>query len=184
MVRIEVTKVILTRGDDWALVEYRSANASGKFGGKFGCHVGRIVPGQFYTGTLTVKRDRQGREKKSFKGHPLSREAHALKSAFKNAGITYPDRSALFSTLKLKDLLFALEHQKHSRLTAVPKIGRKKVARLYDAFAQVQSELSQTAELDRACPALCKYLSKKQMNRKERLTSNTIVKRSFLMSKP
>ena len=164
MVRIEVTKVILTRGDDWALVKYRSINASGTFGGKFGCNNARIVPGQYYTGNITSKRDRSGQKKTSFNGHPLSREAHALKAAFKHAGITYPDRSALFSTLKLKDLLFALENQKHSRLMSVPKIGRKKVARLYTAFEQVKGELSQSAELGRDYPQLCKYVNKKQMD--------------------
>ena len=37
MVRIEITKVILSRGDSWALVKYRTAESHGTFGGNFGC---------------------------------------------------------------------------------------------------------------------------------------------------
>ena len=162
MVLIEVTKVIVTRNDVWALVEYRSANTSGTFGGKFGCQVGRIVPGQFYKGKITSKRDRQGRSRTHFTGRPAAPKAHALKAQFDIIGVKYARRSALFSHLKLEELLFALEHRKHSRLMAVPTIGRNTVGLLYIAFDQVREELYRGDKLQSAYPNLFAYLSAKQ----------------------
>lgn len=84
MVKIEVTKVILTRSEDWALVKYRSVDGAGTCGGKFGCQASAIVPGQWYRGKLTLKRTRAGPKKCSFVGLPVSRTAHALKTSFQS----------------------------------------------------------------------------------------------------
>ena len=53
MVKLEITKVILTRSEEWALVSYRTQHASGTCGGKFGCHVSLIVA--VFPGHLSVQ---------------------------------------------------------------------------------------------------------------------------------
>ena len=102
MVKIEVTKVILTRSEDWALVKYRTANKNGTCGGKFGCRASTIVPGQVYCGKLAIKRTRNGTNKCSFVGLPASRTAHALKKSLQQNGISYNDRATLFAKVAEK----------------------------------------------------------------------------------
>ena len=46
MVKLVITKLILTRGEDWALVEFQTKNDKGTCGGTFGCNVSSIVIGQ------------------------------------------------------------------------------------------------------------------------------------------
>ena len=164
MVRLEVTKVILTRGEDWALVQYRTTERHGTCGGKFGCNASQIVPGQFYRGNITLKRTRGGDRKCAFVGLPISRTAHALKFALKNEGIGYADRSAIFSHMKPFDsLLHALKHRSSTALMDVPKIGRKKLARLYSAYDAVATELHMSFELSKTLPKLHAYMSEKQL---------------------
>lgn len=164
MVRMEITKVILTRGEDWALVEYRTKEGRGTCGGKFGCSAAQIVAGQFYSGMFTSKRARDGSQKRAFKGSPLSRLAHALKFAFKQQGIGYVDRSAIFSHMKPFDsLIHALKERKSASLMNVPKIGRKKLMRLYSAYDSVSKELNVSMEFSKVFPKLHEYMSKSQM---------------------
>ena len=164
MVKLEVTKVILTRGEDWALVRYRTADSSGTCGGKFGCSAVQMVPGQFYRGTITQKRTRNGDRKCAFKGAPISRTAHALKAALKAQGIGYMDRSAIFTHMKPFDsLLHALKNRQNASLMDVPKIGRKKLARLYAAYDAVSNELNMSMEMSKTFPQLHAYMSEKQL---------------------
>ena len=88
MVRIEITKVILTRGESWALVEYRTTEGRGTFGGNFGCNAATLVPGQVFRGVITTKRIRTGAKKYSFKGIPTNRSEHTLKASLKAAGLS------------------------------------------------------------------------------------------------
>lgn len=175
MVLVEVTKLILTRGDNWALVQYRTKEQRGSCGGVFGCAVASIVPGQIYRGTFTEKRTRSGDKKLSFKGTPVSRVAHALKTALKQQGISYPDRSAIFSNLKpLNTLLYTLKHKRSQDLMAIPKIGRKKLARIFSAYDAVHSELDQTKDFGQALPTLAKYMSRKQLEAALRWKNNSM----------
>ena len=164
MVKMEVTKVILTRGTDWALVEYRTSEGRGTCGGQFGCNAAQIVPGQFFRGKIALKRTRNGDRKQSFNGTPVSRTAHALKFALKREGIGYIDRSAIFSQMKPFDsLLHALKHRNSSALMNVPKIGRKKLARLYSAFDAVAQELTMSVAMNKTLPNLHGYLNDNQL---------------------
>ena len=164
MVKLEITKVILTRGEDWALVNYRTKDGRGTCGGQFGCNTNEMVPGQFYRGTLTMKRTRNGDRKCAFKGAPISRTSHAFKSALKKQGIGYMDRSAIFSHMKpFESLLSALKHRKSAELMNIPKVGRKKLARLYAAYDAVERELSMSMELSKTLPKLHSYLNEKQL---------------------
>ena len=163
MVLLEVTKVILTRGEDWALVEYRTKEARGSCGGNFGCAVSHIVPGQLYRGALTQKRTRTGTRKTAFKGTPATRTSHALKAALKLQGVHYPDRSAIFAHIKpLSALMYALKHRRHATLMAVPKIGRKKLSRIFAAYDAIAADLQVSEDMSGAFPKLHAYMSKKQ----------------------
>jgi hypothetical protein len=163
MVRIEITKVILSRGDHWALVEYRTAQGRSTFGGNFGCLADTLVPGQIFKGDITVKRDRTGRKKVSFKGVPVARRDHALKHALKTAGINWTDRAALFAQYNpVSGLFAALKDQKSAELMSIQKIGRKKLQRMYSAYAAIAQELSMSLELSKALPALHRYLNENQ----------------------
>lgn len=165
MVKLEITKVILTRSEEWALVSYRTQHASGTCGGKFGCQVSLIVPGQYYSGKLQQKRGRDGQTKCSFVGGPVNRTAHALKAAFKQQGLSYPDRAALFAHFKpVETLVSVLQRQKHQELMAVPKIGRKKLQRLYLAYQSVSQELNLSLEMSKTLPSLHAYLNTNQRN--------------------
>lgn len=164
MVKIEVTKVILTRGEDWALVEYRTTDGRGTCGGKFGCNAAHMVSGQFYRGTFATKRTRGGDCKQSFKGAPVSRTAHALKFALKREGINYTDRAALFSHMKpFSDFMNALKHRMSSSLMSVPKIGKKKLKRLYSAYDSVSKELNMSLEFSKVFPQLHEYMNNNQL---------------------
>ena len=68
MVKIEITKVIQTRGEEWALVKFRNATTEGTCAGNFGCPGLQIVPGQVYKGNLTQKRSYDGTLLTRFKG--------------------------------------------------------------------------------------------------------------------
>jgi hypothetical protein len=165
MVKIEVTKVILTRGNDWALVEYRTSETRGTCGGRFGCAPSQMVPGQMYRGSITIKRTRNGDRKKAFTGVPISRTAHALKAALQHNGIGYVDRSTIFSHMKpLDSLLFALKTRKSAELMTIPKVGRKKLARLYMSYDSVSTEIDMSYEMSKTLPKLNSYLSEKQLN--------------------
>lgn len=163
MTVIEITKVILSRGEHWALVEYRTAESRGTFGGNFGCLADTLVPGQIFKGTITIKRDRTGRKKVAFKGVPKSRQEHALKHALKTSGINWTDRAALFSQFKpVSRLISAMKERRSAELMSVQKIGRKKLARIYSAYDAVSSLLSMSMELSKTLPTLDRYLNENQ----------------------
>jgi len=163
MVKIEVTKVILTRSEEWALVKYRTADSSGTCGGKFGCRASAIVPGQVYSGKLSTKRMRNGPNKCSFVGLPSSRTAHALKGSFHRNGISYNDRAAIFSSIKpLDKLLAALKNKKHEQLMNVAKIGRKKLKRMYLAYESISAELGVSLQMSTTFPLLHSYMNANQ----------------------
>jgi len=160
MPRIQITKVILTKGDKWALIEYRTAEDSGKVGGTFGCLADTLVPGQYFKGS--IKRDRQGRGK--FVGVPISREDNSLKHALKKAGINWTDRAALFAKYKSSKMLFsALENKKSRELMSIQKIGRKKLERIYGAYDMISNELSMSKIIAQTLPSLNAYLNKNQV---------------------
>mgnify|MGYP006075855259 CR=1 FL=1 len=163
MVKIEVTKVILTRSEDWALVKYRSVDGAGTCGGKFGCQASAIVPGQWYRGKLTLKRTRAGPKKCSFVGLPVSRTAHALKTSFQRNGISYTDRASIFSAIKpLDTLLSALKNKKHQQLMNVAHIGRKKLSKLYVAYDAIANDVSVSLQLSKTFPLLHSYMNANQ----------------------
>jgi len=163
MVRIEITKVILTRGESWALVEYRTTEGRGTLGGNFGCNAATLVPGQVFRGVITTKRIRTGAKKYSFKGIPTNRSEHTLKASLKAAGLSWPDRAALFAAFKpVSGLFAALKNRRNAELMAVQKIGRKKLLRMYKAYDSVATELTMSAELSKALPKLHAYLNENQ----------------------
>jgi len=163
MVRIEITKVILSRGENWALVEYRTPESRGTFGGNFGCLSDTLVPGQLFKGDITCKRDRTGRKKVSFKGVPVARQDHALKHALKVAGLNWTDRAALFSAFKPSSGLFsALKARRSSELMSIQKIGRKKLQKMYTAYDAIAHQLSLSLELSKTLPSLHRYLNENQ----------------------
>lgn len=162
--KIEVTKVILTRSEEWALIRYRTSDSSGTCGGKFGCRASEIVPGQLYRGTLTTKRTRNGPPKSSFVGLPVSRTAHALKTSLQRNGISYMDRAAIFAAVKPLDMLLgALKNKKHQLLMNVPNIGRKKLQKLYSAYQVVAVEVNLSLQLSKTFPLLHNYMNTNQM---------------------
>lgn len=163
MVLVEITKVILTRGETWALVEYRTQDSSGTFGGNFGCNGDTLVTGQVFKGKITFKRDRTGVKKKSFKGVPVSRQEHSLKYALKRAGINWPDRARLWNAFKPISRLFnVLKTRKNSELMSVQKIGRKKLAKLYAAYDSIAQELNMSDSIAKTLPSLHAYLNENQ----------------------
>ena len=164
MVVIEITKVILSRGDSWALVEYRTKDGSGTVGGKFGCHTDALVAGQYFKGTITSKRDRYGKIKKSFKGLPVSRIENSLKHALKVNGINWSDRATIFSSIKPLNRLisFLKTHSGVSELMALPQIGRKKLSRIYSAYDSVAETLNHSMEMGKTLPSLAAYLNENQ----------------------
>lgn len=164
MVVIEITKVILSRGDEWALVQYRSKNGSGTFGGVFGCHTDALVAGQYFKGTITSKRDRSGNMKKAFKGLPVSRIENSLKHALKVNGINWTDRATLFSSIKPLNRLISILKNRNcmSELMALPKIGRKKLFRIYSAYESVAETLNHSMEMGKTLPSLSTYLNDNQ----------------------
>jgi hypothetical protein len=163
MVRIEVTKVILTRGEDWALVEFRNADTKGTCGGNFGCSTSQIVPGQIYKGTLSMKRVRTGGRKCSFKGTPYSRTNHALKAAFNAHGIGYKDRAAIFMRMKpLSTLINALAKKRSAELMDIPKVGRKKLLKMYSAYDSIATEINSSEQMSKRLPSLHSYMNENQ----------------------
>jgi RecD/TraA family predicted helicase len=161
--KLEITKVILTRGEDWALVEFRTTETKGTCGGNFGCSNSQIVPGQIYKGNMTMKRMRSGGRKCSFKGAPVSRVTHALKAAFKAQGIGYKDRSAIFMAMKpTTSLINALEKKRSAELMNIPKVGRKKLLRMYTAYDSVATELNASTQMSQRLPGLHAYMNENQ----------------------
>ena len=163
MTIVQITKVILTRGDNWALVTYRSKDESGTFGGNFGCLADTIVRGQCFKGKITSKRDRTGKMKMSFKGLPVSRIENSLKHALKVNGINWTDRATIFSGVQpLKRLLSILKSKSSTELMSLPKIGRKKLNRMYLAYDSVAEQLSHSVHLSGSLPTLNTYLNQNQ----------------------
>lgn len=165
MVKLVITKLILTRGEDWALVEFQTKNDKGTCGGTFGCNVSSIVIGQTYNGILNKKRTYNGALKTAFKGMPACRTTHALKAAMHHTGIGPKDRQTIFSYYKgTEKLLSALKHKRSAEIMQLPGIGRKKLENIYKAYASISDQLAASNELSKVFPSLCQYLSKKQRN--------------------
>lgn len=165
MTTIEVTKFILSRGEDWALVKYRTASGvSGTCGGRFSCQTYAIVPGQYYVGRLSKKRSRSGEMQTNFSGRPKCRRAHAFKKALKDAGINYLDRATVFSGVKpLKRLFHLLESNKKTELSQLPSIGKKKLARIFEAYGQFKMKLIPYEVMQRMLPSLFEYMNENQI---------------------
>jgi len=162
--KLEIVRIFCTRGADWALVSYRDASGQiSKCVGTFGCSGAEMVPGQIYTGRMSKKRKRDGSFESKFNGRPVNRTSHALKRALSQQKLNFADRSALFSTLRdVKTIINALENRQHSTLMSVPKIGKKKLQKMYDAYTIIRPELSRSSSLKKALPSLFEYLSASQ----------------------
>ena len=128
MVKIEVTKVLQTRGDEWALVKFRNADTNGVCAGNFGCACQQIVPGHIFNGKLSQKRSYDGQLKTRFKGKPVDNISHHFKSALQTKGVNWTCRDVLFKKFKpIKKLFDVIEHKRWSQLTSLQKIGKKTV---------------------------------------------------------
>ena len=185
MVCIEIIKVILTRGEDWALIEYRCGDKTGSLGGKFGCQSDTLVSGQVFKGDLTFKRQRSGEKKLSFKGIPASRHVHILMYELKNAGVNYTDRLALFSNFnKVSELFNALKHRHSSELMSIPKIGRKKLGRIYAAYDSARDELSMSHQLSKHLPTLRSFMDEKKLSYVIKWKENIVKFMKFVVHDP
>ena len=165
MVLIEITKVINAQYGNWALVEYRTKDGTrGVCGGKFGCDACYIVAGQIYRGNISRKRTPDGRVRASFnQGKIVSPEAHLLKYAFNMHGIGYKDRAAIFSRMKVKELIYALQEKKSAELMSIPKIGKKKLLDMYASYETVRMQLDASARLYKQFPLMCNSVSREQL---------------------
>lgn len=165
MVRIEVTKVLQTRGDEWALVKFRNADTNGVCAGNFGCACQQIVPGHIFNGKLSQKRSYDGQLKTRFKGKPVDNISHHFKSALQTKGVNWTCRDVLFKKFKpIKKLFDVIEHKRWSQLTSLQKIGKKTVQNIESAYCSIQSIIKRSTNLARQFPILTKYMSKSQLD--------------------
>jgi len=165
MVKIEVTKVLQTRGDEWALVKFRNADTNGVCAGNFGCSCHQIVPGHLFNGKLSQKRSYDGQLQTRFKGKPVNNISHHFKAALKTSGINWTCRDILFKTFKpIKKLFDVIEHKRWGQLTSLPKIGKKTVQNIECAYYNIQSIIKRSSTLARHFPLLAKYMSKPQLD--------------------
>jgi len=164
MTKIQITKVIQTRGDDWALVKFRNADTEGTCAGYFGCPNVAIVPGQIYLGKLQQKRSHDGTLLTRFKGKPAQRMIHRLQYALKSEGVTWGMRDAITSTFKpIKKLFDVIEHKRWSQLTSLPGIGKATLKKVEKAYESIKSILERSNTLECQFPALAKYMSNEQV---------------------
>ena len=164
MPKIQITKVIQTRGDDWALVKFRNAETEGTCAGYFGCPNISIVPGQIYLGKLQQKRSHDGTLLTRFKGKPAQRVIHRLQYALKAEGVSWNARDAITSTFKpIKKLFDVIEHKRWTQLTSLPGIGKATLKRVTKAYDSIKSILERSNTLQGQFPTLAKYMSNEQV---------------------
>ena len=165
MVKLEVTKVLQTRGDDWALVKFRNSDTTGVCAGNFGCSCQQIVPGHVFNGKMSQKRSYDGTVQIRFKGKPLDNISHHFKSALQSQGVNWTCRDILFKTFKpIKKLFDVIEHKRWGQLTSLQKIGRKTVKNIECAYSNIKSIIQRSANLAQCFPSLSKYMSKLQLD--------------------
>jgi hypothetical protein len=164
MPKIQITKVIQTRGDDWALVKFRNAETEGTCAGYFGCPNVSIVPGQIYSGKLQQKRSHDGTLLTRFKGKPAQRVIHRLQYALKAEGVSWNARDAITSAFKpIKKLFDVIEHKRWTQLTSLPGIGKATLKRVTKAYDSIKSILERSNTLQGQFPTLAKYMSNEQV---------------------
>ena len=164
MVKIEVTKVIQIRGDEWALVKFRNASTQGTCAGYFGCPCQQIVAGQIYSGNLQQKRSYDGTLRTRFKGKPHQRIVHRLQFALNAESVPWKVRAVLTSQFKpIKKLFDVIEHKRWSQLTSMQGIGRVTVKRIEQAYASIKSVLERSNTLQSQFPTLSAYMRAEQI---------------------
>ena len=164
MVKIEVTKVIQTRGDEWALVKFRNADTNGTCAGYFGCPCSQITAGQIYTGNLQQKRAYDGTLRTRFKGRPDKRTIHQLQFALHAESVPWKVRALLTTQFKPIQTLFdVIQHKRWSQLTSLQGVGRATVKRIERAYASIKSTLERSNTLQSQFPALSKYMRAEQL---------------------
>jgi len=164
MVRLEVTKVIQTRGDEWALVKFRNADTQGTCAGFFGCPCHQIVAGQVYTGNLQQKRTHDGTLRTRFKGKPHQRIVHRLQFALHLQSVPWKVRAALTSHFKpIKKLFDVIRHKRWSQLNSLQGVGKATVQKIADAYESIKSVLERSNTLESQFPTLSKYMSDEQI---------------------
>ena len=165
MVIIEVTKVLQTRGDEWALVKFRNATGDGVCAGNFGCLCHQIVPGHIFNGNLSQKRSYDGQLQTRFKGKSVDNISHHFKAALNRSGVNWTCRDILFKTFKpIKKLFDVIEHKRWGQLMSLQKIGKKTVKNIEAAYSSIQAVIKRSSNLARHFPLLVKYMSKKQLD--------------------
>ncbi len=165
MTKIQVTKVIQTRGDDWALVKFRNTDTEGTCAGYFGCPNVSIVPGQIYLGKLQQKRSHDGTLLTRFKGKPAQRMIHRLQYALKTQGVSWSARDAITSTFKpVKKLFDVIEHKRWSQLTSLPGIGKATLIKVERAYDSIKSVLERSNSLQGQFPTLAKCMNPNQFD--------------------
>lgn len=165
MVKIEVTKVLKTIGEEWALVKFRNADTNGVCGGNFGCPCDQIVPGHIFNGNLSQKRKHGGQLQTRFKGKPVNNISHHFKAALDRRNVNWTCRDILFKTFKPIGKLFdVIEHKRFGQLMALQKIGKKTVENIEAAYISIQTIVKRSSNLARHFPLLAKYMSKKQLD--------------------
>lgn len=177
----ELVKKILNR-NDWVLCLLKDSNGKcHTYGGKYGCEVEAMVPGQFYKGKISSKRGRDGVAKRnSFNGCPQSRQSHTLKNALSNQGLTYKDRTTLFSMKPVAKLIAALQ-SRSTEVSQLPKIGSKKLSKIWTAFDSVASQLEIGQTISKVFPSLLAYLNRSQLEPLLNWQSDLI---TFLLNDP
>jgi len=164
MPKIQVTKVIQTRGDDWALVKFRNDGSEGTCAGYFGCTNIYIVPGQIYSGKLQQKRSHDGKLLTRFKGKPAQRVIHRLQYALKVHGVSWNARDVLTSTFKpIKKLFDVIEFKRWTQLTSLPGIGKASVKKIKNAYESIKNILQRSNTLQSQFPTLAKYMNNEQV---------------------
>ena len=164
MPKIEITKVIQTRGDDWALVKYRNADGQGTCAGYFGCPNISIVTGQIYSGSLQQKRKYDGTLLTRFKGKPAHRIVHRLQYALKTHGISWKTRATITTTFKpIKKLFDVIEFKRWTQLTTLHGVGKTTIKRIKMAYESIKTILQRSNTLQSQFPTLAKYMNNEQI---------------------
>ena len=164
VVRIEVTKVIQTRGDEWALVKFRNDRTEGTCAGNFGCPCHQIVTGQVFKGNLSQKRSYDGTLLTRFKGKPNHRITHQLKYSMHIEGVPWNVRATLTREFKPIDTLFkVIEHQRWSQLTNLQGVGKVTLKKIERAYEGIKKMLNRSNSLQKHFPTLSKYMSNEQI---------------------
>ena len=164
MVKFQITKVLQTRGEEWALVKFRNADTDGTCAGNFGCLCHQIVAGQVYTGNLTQKRTRDGKILNRFKGKPDKRVLHQLQFALKVQGVAWKSRAVLCTTFKpIQKLFDVIEHKRWTQLTNLAGIGKSTLQKIKKAYESIHDMIGRASSLNEHFPTLARYMSNEQL---------------------